>query len=876
MLKRKRLTALLLTLCLVFTLMPTTAFAEAGNWNPTTPRTEVQGKNVGFQSSQPSSTTLQVGNTGYLRMMPTLSIGNYEYNAMAYCDAKAVSRKDDVVSVDKITTGKWKGGIWDNADCLQVNVTPHKAGTAQVIVSYYYTFSQNPTPFNNPKTRWFNTRATWTIKVTGEPGNFTVTYTDGVEGAEIFADQVYKNLCSGDKTPAFQGDLTREGYDFTGWTPAVQETVSATTVYIATWKEKPATVPEIKNVPLKFVDGPKVVEQRYVTVTNPGDPVVLRAADLAVLLNNKDYELVDKEQSVAVKFTDEEVRVLVKSVKPAPVIKNVPLKFMDGTKVVAERYVTVTDQGEPVVLRAADLAVLLNNEDYELVDKEQPVTVKFDNAEVRVQVKSVKPAPVIKNVPIKFMDGTKVVAERYVTVTDQGEPVVLRAADLAVLLNNEDYELVDKEQPVTVKFDNAEVRVQVKKIPTPEDKTIIVNYVTEDGKNVLTSSIVVSKDATSVNTGLLKDAIYGYEIAVVGDIAIENGAINVTVRERVYTKTVTVNYVTENGENVLTSSIVVSKDATSVNTGLLKDAIYGYEIAVVGDIAIKDGAINVVVREKKQPEEPDNPPHHHGGGSSRSDKITITFMPADGYTLDAQKGTSLRKDGSVSMYISSGIVPEKMIPNAVRADKFYKVTGWAVKDRKGNLEEINLDTYRFKRNTEVYALYDDVWTPYKDMKADRSDWYYKELRDLSISGIVGGYRDGSYHAEAQVTWGAALKLIELAAGNPEQAQIPGTNHACSGYLALAKAKGHVAADAVIDLHRPITRLEFSQVAAKALDLKASHKASPFTDTDDAEVVALNEAGIINGYGNGQFGPKDVIKRSHIAAIIWRINQYQAK
>ena len=568
--------------------------------------------------------------------------------------------------------------------------------------------------------------------------------------------------------------------------------------------------------------------------------------------------------------------------------------------------------------------------------------MKFDNAEVRVQVKSVKPAPVIKNVPIKFMDGTKVVAERYVTVTDQGEPVVLRAADLAVLLNNKDYELVDKEQPVTVKFDNAEVRVQVKKIPTPEDKTIIVNYVTEDGKNVLTSSIdvpqeatsvntgllkdaiygyeiavvgdiaiengainvtvrervytktvtvnyvtengenvltssiVVSKDATSVNTGLLKDAIYGYEIAVVGDIAIENGAINVTVRERVYTKTVTVNYVTENGENVLTSSIVVSKDATSVNTGLLKDAIYGYEIAVVGDIAIKDGAINVVVREKKQPEEPDNPPHHHGGGSSRSDKITITFMPADGYTLDAQKGTSLRKDGSVSMYISSGIVPEKMIPNAVRADKFYKVTGWAVKDRKGNLEEINLDTYRFKRNTEVYALYDDVWTPYKDMKADRSDWYYKELRDLSISGIVGGYRDGSYHAEAQVTWGAALKLIELAAGNPEQAQIPGTNHACSGYLALAKAKGHVAADAVIDLHRPITRLEFSQVAAKALDLKASHKASPFTDTDDAEVVALNEAGIINGYGNGQFGPKDVIKRSHIAAIIWRINQYQAK
>ena len=719
-----------------------------------------------------------------------------------------VSGDKDVVGECKFSLRESQIAGYEGIPCLQFDYKAMNPGTATIKLKFYYNYTSaseiGSCPFCRKHVyipmndKWYGETKTFKVTV---PGNFTVTYTDGVEGAEIFADQVYKDLRSGEKTPAFQGDITREGYVFTGWTPAVQETVSANAVYIATWEEKPATVPEIKNVPLKFVDGTNVVEQRYVTVTDQGEPVVLRAADLAVLLNNKDYELADKEHSVAVKFTDEEVCV---------------------------------------------------------------------------QVKSVKPAPVIKNVPIKFMDGTKVVAERYVTVTDQGDPVVLRAADLAVLLNNEDYELVDKEQPVTVKFDNAEVRVQVKKIPTPEDKTIIVNYVTEDGKNVLTSSIVVSKDATSVNTGLLKDAIYGYEIAVVGDIAIENGAINVTVRERVYTKTVTVNYVTENGENVLTSSIVVSKDATSVNTGLLKDAIYGYEIAVVGDIAIKDGAINVVVREKKQPEEPDNPPHHHGGGSSSSDKITITFMPADGYTLDAQKGTSLRKDGSVSMYISSGIVPEKMIPNAVRADKFYKVTGWAVKDRKGNLEEINLDTYRFKRNTEVYALYDDVWTPYKDMKADRSDWYYKELRDLSISGIVGGYRDGSYHAEAQVTWGAALKLIELAAGNPEQAQIPGTNHACSGYLALAKAKGHVAADAVIDLHRPITRLEFSQVAAKALDLKASHKASPFTDTDDAEVVALNEAGIINGYGNGQFGPKDVIKRSHIAAIIWRINQYQAK
>ena len=159
------------------------------------------------------------------------------------------------------------------------------------------------------------------------------------------------------------------------------------------------------------------------------------------------------------------------------------------------------------------------------------------------------------------------------------------------------------------------------------------------------------------------------------------------------------------------------------------------------------------------------------------------------------------------------------------------------------------------------------------MKADRSDWFYKELRDLSIDGIVGGYADGGYHAENQVTWGAALKLVMLAAGNPEQAQLPGTSHACSGYLALAKAQGVVAADAAIDLYQPITRLEFAQITAKALHMDAPETVNPFTDTEDASVIALNEAGIINGYGDGRFGPQDHIKRSHIAAIIWRVNQY---
>ena len=68
----------------------------------------------------------------------------------------------------------------------------------------------------------------------------TVTYTDGVEGEEIFADQTTTGLFTGDATPAFQGTPEREGYEFTGWEPAVTELVTGTVTYTAQWQEKPA------------------------------------------------------------------------------------------------------------------------------------------------------------------------------------------------------------------------------------------------------------------------------------------------------------------------------------------------------------------------------------------------------------------------------------------------------------------------------------------------------------------------------------------------------------------------------------------------------------------------------------------------------------
>lgn len=74
---------------------------------------------------------------------------------------------------------------------------------------------------------------------------YTVTYTDGVEGA-AFSDQTYGPLTLGDQTPAFNGTPTYSGYEFQGWTPVWSETVGGdvtSIIYTAVWSALP-TPPE--------------------------------------------------------------------------------------------------------------------------------------------------------------------------------------------------------------------------------------------------------------------------------------------------------------------------------------------------------------------------------------------------------------------------------------------------------------------------------------------------------------------------------------------------------------------------------------------------------------------------------------------------------
>ena len=73
------------------------------------------------------------------------------------------------------------------------------------------------------------------VSIVEKVKDYTIQYVDGVDGEEVFADQSY-TVEAGKFTPAFEGTPERTGYEFTGWNPAVAETVTDDVIYVAQWK----------------------------------------------------------------------------------------------------------------------------------------------------------------------------------------------------------------------------------------------------------------------------------------------------------------------------------------------------------------------------------------------------------------------------------------------------------------------------------------------------------------------------------------------------------------------------------------------------------------------------------------------------------------
>ena len=127
-------------------------------------------------------------------------------------------------------------------------------------------------------------------------------------------------------------------------------------------------------------------------------------------------------------------------------------------------------------------------------------------------------------------------------------------------------------------------------------KTIYINFYDEEANaQVKEEPMQVPADATSVNASSLT-APEGYELVLSGDFAINDSYVYAAVRKVATTKTVKINYYSEEEEKQIAEvELTVDKDATSVNTSKLT-APEGYELVLSGDLAINDGYVYAAVR----------------------------------------------------------------------------------------------------------------------------------------------------------------------------------------------------------------------------------------------------------------------------------------
>ena len=252
------------------------------------------------------------------------------------------------------------------------------------------------------------------------------------------------------------------------------------------------------------------------------------------------------------------------------------------------------------------------------------------------------------------------------------------------------------------------------------------------------------------------------------------------------------------------------------------------------------------------------------------DDYSYTFDGWNWLILDANGGENEFSD--VAVYKAGE--PYRALPAVTRGGWYF--AGWRTAEGK-TLRAADTVSENYRVTAQWSETPATVSGTFWDVPDDV--WYYDDVEMLTAQGVVSGYGDGAFHPEAPVTWGAALKLVLLSAGFPEQTA-PEDAHWAQGYLDYAIAEGYVAEDAEIALDAAITRDGIADLCAAALELggmEIGGEGSPFADSERGSVLALYDAGILMGSvaadGNRYYRGGDPILRAEICAVMVRMADY---
>jgi hypothetical protein len=206
-----------------------------------------------------------------------------------------------------------------------------------------------------------------------------------------------------------------------------------------------------------------------------------------------------------------------------------------------------------------------------------------------------------------------------------------------------------------------------------------------------------------------------------------------------------------------------------------------------------------------------------GGGSTTTTKYKITVTEG--------------KNGSIT---PNGVVKVEKGEDQtfkIKAEKGYEIADVLVDGKSvGAVAKYTFKNVKAKHTIE--ATFKKVEMPeqkpeeketFKDVK--KNDWYYEAVEYVANKGLMNGTGNDEFTPNANTTRGMIVTILYRLEGSPKVSMSTFTDVANTEYYAKA-------------------------------------------------VAWAEKNGIVNGYGEGKFGPNDVITREQLAAIMYRYSNYK--
>lgn len=172
---------------------------------------------------------------------------------------------------------------------------------------------------------------------------------------------------------------------------------------------------------------------------------------------------------------------------------------------------------------------------------------------------------------------------------------------------------------------------------------------------------------------------------------------------------------------------------------------------------------------------------------------------------------------------------------------------------------------------------------------DKDHWASKDIGSLVSKGLLSGYPDGTFNPTGNITMKEFMTILSRqiaiapAKGNPVVGNVVlPTSAGAWGYIESKSILDRVPPTDLfrfnyINMDRPINREEVAFLINNALQMGIAYNTNinkPLTDIATSvypsEVTKLVDLGLISGYPDGTFKPKNNVTRAEIAALFARI------